>query len=227
MKILGLAAPFGHDGSAALMIDGKVIAAAEEERFTRKKHADGQLPVNAVKYCLKEAGISLSDIDCIAYPWSMKALRAQRFKYLLRTMFTRPARAFKKFFRNRKELRGQKKFIKDTLTAVDSNCTKKIPIRWVEHHIAHAASSYCFSGMKESALLTIDTGGEITATMLAKARGNKITKIKEIIAPDSLGAFYSTLTDYLGFRRGDGEYKVMGMAPYGDSEKFNFDYIVK
>ena len=225
MNILGIAAPFGHDHSAALLVDGKIVAAVEEERFTRKKHADGQRPVNSIKFCLKQAGLSPQDIDYIAYPWAYSALRDKRFEYFRRTIFTKPSRAYKKFFRNKKELEGQKSFINQTLKECGFDLNK-VKIEWVEHHLAHAASSFYFSGWDSAGILSVDAGGEITATLIGYARGKEIFKIKEIIAPDSLGCFYSTMTDYLGFRRNNGEYKVMGMAPYGNPEKINFDHII-
>ena len=225
MKILGLAAPFGHDASAAILVNGKIIAAAEEERFTRKKHAKDQCPINAVNYCLKTAGLNPNDIDLIAYPWSITALREKRWEYLRRTLLSNPSRAYKKFFRNNKEYRGQVNFIRETLktTGFDPN---KVKIEWVQHHLAHAASSYYLSSFKNAAILSIDGGGEITSTLIGAAEGKTMRKIKEIVAPDSLGNFYSTMTDYLGFDREDGEYKVMGMAPYGDAKKANFDHIL-
>jgi carbamoyltransferase len=224
MKILGIAAPFGHDHSAALLVDGKIAAAVEEERFTRKKHADGQLPINAVNFCLKQAGLRPSDIDYIAHPWSYEALREKRLEYFLRTIFTKPSRAYKKFFRNKRELKGQGEFIDKTLRACGFD-NSALKIKWVEHHLAHAASSFYFSGVKEAAVLSIDAGGEIVSTLLGFADQKGIFKVKEIIAPDSLGDFYATMTDYLGFERGDGEYKVMGMAPYGDSVKTSLRHI--
>ncbi len=225
MKILGIAAPFGHDSSAALIVDGKIVAAVEEERFTRKKHADGQFPINSVKYCLEVSGLKPDDIDYIAYPWALSALRRKRREYLFRTFKSRPSRAYKKFFRNKKELRDQINSINKALSPAGFDLNK-IKIKWVEHHLAHAASSFCLSGMDEAAYLSIDAGGEITSTLIGKAKDGKLTKIKEVVAPDSLGDFYATMTDYLGFRRGNGEYKVMGMAPYGDANKFNFDHII-
>ena len=225
MKILGLASPFGHDASAALIIDGKIVAAAEEERFTRNKHASGEMPVHAVSFCLKTAGIRPKDVDCVAYPWSVKALREKRWEHFKRTIFSSPSRAYKKFFRNQKEFKGQKNYINNCLKECGFD-VKKTRIEWVEHHLAHAASSFYPSGFSEAAILSVDGGGEITSTLLGMAGQQKITKIKEIVSPDSLGNFYATITDYLGFQREDGEYKVMGMAPYGDSRKVNLDHIV-
>lgn len=225
MNILGIAAPFGHDHSAVLLVDGKVVAAAEEERFVRKKHAIGYRPVNAVNFCLKQAGLKPSQIDHIAYPWSYDELRKKRFDYFRRTFRKDPSRAYKKFLRNKKELTNQKEFIEKTLLASGFDLTKA-KINWVGHHLAHVASSFYLSGFDEATVASIDGGGEIVATFLGKAKNNQIKVIKEIIAPDSLGNFYSTITDYLGFQRENGEYKVMGMAPYGNPDKVNFENII-
>ncbi len=225
MKILGIAAPFGHDHSAAILVDGKVVAAVEEERFTRKKHADGQLPINAIKFCLKAAQLSPEEIDYVAHPWSFQALRQRRLEYFRRTIFTKPSRAFKKCFRSRRELLGQEKFVKQTLKACGFD-VPKVKIKWVEHHLAHVASSFYFSGLKEAAVMSIDAGGEVVSTLLGYANEKGLFKIKEIISPDSLGEFYATMTDYLGFQKGDGEYKVMGMAPYGDGAKADLSHII-
>ncbi|MBN2120466.1 MAG: carbamoyltransferase [Candidatus Omnitrophica bacterium] len=226
MKILGLAAPFGHDPSATLVIDGKVVAAAEEERFTRQKHATGQRPLNAVKFCLSQAGLKPSDMDCVAFGWSFDILRQKRGEYFRRSLFKRPSRVYKKFFRNKKELSNQEKFIYSTLQDCGFDLSK-VKIHWVEHHLAHAASAFYLSGMSEAAVASIDAGGEITSTLLGYASNGSINKVKEIIAPDSLGLFYSTITEYLGFRRENGEYKVMGMAPYGDPQRISLDKIIR
>lgn len=225
MKVLGLAGPFSHDPSAALLIDGKVVAAVEEERFIRNKHAKDHCPVECVKYCLKTAGVKPSDIDAIAFPWSLKALRDKRLEYFFRIFPTNPSRAWKKFFRNEQECREQAGFIEKTLSLSGFGDVRP-RIHWIEHHLAHAASSFFLSGFWESAVLSIDGGGEITSTLIGSGLGHSIRKIKEIIAPDSLGNFYSTLTEYLGFEREDGEYKVMGMAPYGDAWKAKLDHIL-
>lgn len=225
MNILGLAAPFGHDASAALIINGKIVAAAEEERFTRRKHADGQLPVNAVNFCLRTAGLHPSQIDSVAFPWSIQPLLDKRWEHLLRAIGSKPSGALKKFFRPHKYFRSQKNFVNQTLKECGFDVTA-IKIEWVEHQLAHAASSLYLSGMKEAAVMSIDAGGEITCTMLGETVNGTIKKIKEVINTDSLGLFYATMTDYLGFDRGDGEYKVMGMAPYGDATRINFDHII-
>jgi carbamoyltransferase len=224
MKILGIASPFGHDSSAALLVDGRIVACAEEERFTRRKHAEGQMPVNAIRFCLSAGGLSPSQIDRVAYSWSFDALREKRWEYLARSWRTRPSRAFKKFLRNGRELANQRRFVSATLA--ECGFAPGAPVQWVEHHLAHAASSFYFSGFKEAAVLSIDGGGEISSTLIGAAGPDGIRKIKEIVSPDSLGDFYATLTDYLGFDRGDGEYKVMGMAPYGDPRRYDFSRLV-
>ncbi|MGE5279815.1 MAG: carbamoyltransferase [Deltaproteobacteria bacterium] len=228
MKILGLAAPFGHDASAALLVDGRIAAAAEEERFTRTKHARDQRPVHAVRYCLDAAGLKPQDIDLVAYPWSLDALRAGRWAYFARNAWANPSRTYKKCFRNAKEWRGQQDFVRRTLQETGFADAAFREVRWVEHHLAHAASSFYFSGARAAAVLSVDGGGEITSTLVARAaREGRIEKIKEIVAPDSLGNFYATMTDYLGFEREDGEYKVMGMAPFGDPSRVNLDHIIR
>ena len=225
MKILGIAAPFGHDHSAALLIDGKIVAAAEEERFSRNKHALGESPINAVKFCLQQGRVSPEEIDYIAYPWSISALKRKRFEYFKRTLFSDPSRAYKKFFRNKKEFNNQKRFLTTILKKAGFN-TAHVNIEWIEHHLAHASSAFYLSGFSEASIMSIDGGGEITATFLGESDNRRISTIKEIIAPDSLGNFYSTITDYLGFRRENGEYKVMGMAPYGNPKVIKFDDII-
>lgn len=224
MKILGLAAPFSHDAAAALVIDGKVVAAAEEERFTRIKH-EGRAPINSIDFCLKQAGIKPSEIDYVAFPWAIEPLRQYRWEYLSRTIWTKPSKGFKKFFRNQWEFDHRKDFVYRTLHECGFE-TDKVKVEWVEHQIAHAASAFYLSGMKEAAVLSIDAGGEITSTLMGYTENGEIKKIKEITSEDSLGNFYATMTDYLGFDRGEGEYKVMGMAPYGDPSKINFDHII-
>jgi len=225
MRILGIAAPFGHDASAAIIVDGKVVAAVEEERFSRRKHAKDECPHTSVKFCLKTAGLKPHDIDAVAFPWALSALRQKRWEYFFRTFISNPSRAYKKFFRNAKEYRGQAAFIAKTLH--ESGFGNHRPkIHWIEHHIAHAASSYFLSGFDKAAVLSIDGGGEITSTLIGCAKDATINKIKEIVAPDSLGNFYSTMTEYLGFEREDGEYKVMGMAPYGDADKISMSHII-
>ena len=225
MIILGIASPFIHDPSAAILVDGKIIAAADEERFIREKHAKGRLPLNAIKFCLDEAGIAPEDVDIVAYPWSFAAYLGKVGSYVRRTWRTRPSRAFKALYQAGRKYKERSGKLRNALKQAGID-TRKTKIRFVEHHIAHAASAYYFSGFQTSAIMTMDGTGEFTATMFAEGRNGKVKKIKEIVRPDSLGRFYSTITAYLGFQTTNGEYKVMGMAPYGDPGKVDFSHIV-
>lgn len=214
-----------HDPAAALIIDGKVVAAAEEERFIREKHAVNKLPINAVNYCLDFAGIKAGDIDYIAFPWSEKAYDRFKYRYFRRKFFSSPDRAVKAVLKAGKIRRDKHNIVEQICGKLGiSPCREKIV--FVEHHLSHIASAYYFSAMKNAALLSMDGSGEWTATLLAKARDGGIVTIKEICVPDSLGLFYGTLTEYLGFSSNDGEYKVMGMAPYGDAAKADLDDVV-
>jgi len=226
MVVLGIATPFSHDPSAALLIDGKIIALCDEERLIREKHAMERLPVNAIKFCLKKAGITPNDIDIVAYPWSFKAYQQKKWQFVRRTWKTRPAHAYKTILRARSRMKGKVGKLKKTLTASGID-PSKVKIELVEHHIAHASSAYHLSGFKDAAILSIDGAGEFTSTLFAYGKEGEIRKIKEIIYPDSLGLFYSTMTEYLGFEINDGEYKVMGMAPYGNQGLIDFSKIVK
>lgn len=226
MIILGIATPFSHDPSAALIIGGKIVALCDEERLIREKHAMERLPVNAVEFCLKKAGITPKDVDIVAYPWSFDAYQQKKWQFAKRTWRTRPAHAYKTILRTRSRMKGKLDKLNRTLAAsgIDS---AKVKIELVEHHIAHASSSYHLSGFKDAAILSVDGAGEFTSTLFAEGSDGEIKKIKEIIYPDSLGLFYSTMTEYLGFQINDGEYKVMGMAPYGNAEKVDFSKVIK
>ncbi|NQT06833.1 MAG: carbamoyltransferase [Candidatus Omnitrophica bacterium] len=225
MIILGIASPFVHDPSAAILVDGELIAAADEERFTRDKHARGKTPVNAVNFCLKTAGIRPEDVDYVAYPWSEAEYLKKLPAYVMRTWRTRPSRAFKSIYQTPRTFNLKRKKLYDTLRACGINIDTS-RIGFVGHHIAHVASSYYLSGFKEAALMSMDGTGEFTATLFGEGKGRDIKIIKEFIEPDSIGRFYSTVTAYLGFKVHNGEYKVMGMAPYGDPNKINMDKIL-
>lgn len=225
MIILGIATPFSHDPSAALLIDGKIVALCDEERLIREKHAMERLPVNAIRFCLDKAEITPGDVDIVAYPWSYKAYKEKMWLFFGRTWSTRPAHAYKTITRADSRKKGKLDKLKRTLkeSGIDPSRTR---IEFVEHHIAHASSSYHLSGFKDAAIMSIDGAGEFTSTLFAEGKNGRIRKIKEIIYPDSLGLFYSTMTEYLGFEINDGEYKVMGMAPYGNPQKVDFSKVV-
>ena len=226
MIVLGVATPFSHDPSAALLIDGSIAALCDEERLIREKHAMERLPVNAIRFCLRKAGIAPGDIDIVAYPWSLDAYNEKKWQFAKRTWRTRPAHAYKTLLRTRSRANAKIDKLNRTLLASGID-PAKVKTEFVEHHIAHASSCYHLSGFKDAAILSIDGAGEFTSTLFAEGREGEIKKIKEIIYPDSLGLFYSTMTEYLGFQINDGEYKVMGMAPYGDAGRIDFSKVIK
>ena len=214
MKILGLGSPFKHDPSAALVVDGVTIAAAEEERFNRRKHAVGDIPVNAARYCLEAGSVGIDEIDAIAFPWSPRSYRRDLLPYLKRTWRSRPSRAFKAVAARAHEVRWRSQHIARVVKAVGGS--RVPPVEWVDHHQAHAASCYYLTGWDRAAILTVDGSGEFASTFFAEGRDGDIHPIDRVISPDSLGFFYSTVTEYVGFDRHDGEFKTMGMSGYGD-----------
>ncbi|MFH1460600.1 MAG: carbamoyltransferase C-terminal domain-containing protein [Candidatus Omnitrophota bacterium] len=225
MKILGVGPSMFHDPAAALIIDGEVVAAAEEERFIREKHACNKLPIQAIKYCLDFAKITAEDIDVIAFPWSAQLYHQLKFNYFWRKILHSPDRAIKAIIKAKRICQAKALIVQNILQELKLDPIKT-KIMFVEHHLAHAASAYYCSGFKEASILSIDGSGEFTCTLLARADNKGINKLIQINVPDSLGLFYSTFTEYLGFRSNNGEYKLMGMAPYGNSEKINIDHIL-
>ena len=214
MYILGLSAYY-HDSAAALLKDGEIVAAAQEERFSRKKH-DARFPVNALNYCLAEAGISLAEVDRVAF-YDKPFLKFER---LLETYLAFAPRGFKSFRMAIPLWLREKLFQKDLLA---KELKKLAPeVNWLdrllfsEHHLSHAASAFFPSPFDEALVLTMDGVGEWATTSAAIGRGNGLEIFKEIHFPHSLGLLYSAFTYYLGFKVNSGEYKVMGLAPYGE-----------
>lgn len=226
MNILGIGAPFGHDPAAAILVDGRLVAAVEEERFTRVKHAPGAPAVNAIRYCLQAAGLQPSQVEHVAFPWSLAAYRRLQWTYARRNWRMRPDRTLKTLTRGTSSERHITQFIHRSLAAAGMDPAKP-RLHFVEHHVAHASSAYHLSGFPKAALVSLDAGGEIASTFFGVGEAGRITRLHEIAVPDSLGLFYSTITDYLGFDRNDGEYKVMGMAPYGNPARFDFSHIIR
>jgi carbamoyltransferase len=227
MIVLGLSGAVNHDASAALYINGKLIAAAEEERFLRDKHARGRMAYHATLFCIKQAGISPKDIDVVAFPYSEIDLKSPaRWHYAKRYWYA-PDRGLTAIFNgNRRYKRNHESVIKllDDL-GIGSDRVKFVP---VEHHLAHASSAYHLSGFKEkTAIIGIDGKGEYATTFFGYGENGKIHKIKEFYDPDSLGGMYGALTEFLGFEMLDGEFKVMGMAPYGDATRFDFSQLIE
>ncbi len=227
LTILGLSGALTHDPSAALYIDGKLVAAAEEERFVRDKHAKNRMPYESARFCLEFAGIKPGDVDAVAIPFAPISLAEKaRWHYAKRYWYA-PDRALDVLFAGNRRFKRYKKRIEWCLLQLGFDL-KKIEIVPVEHHLTHAASAYFCSGFKEkTAILGIDGKGEYATTFFGVGENGKIRKIKEFYDPDSLGGLYGALTEYLGFEMLDGEYKVMGMAPYGDPTRYDFSRLAK
>ncbi len=220
MKILGLSA-FYHDSAACLVIDGKIIAAAQEERFTRKKH-DAGFPAQAVAYCLAEAGIEASELDYVVF-YDKPFLKFER---LLETYLAFAPRGFQSFVTSLPIWLKDKLFQKSLIAKVlneqfGGGIDWTTRLLFSEHHLSHAASAFFPSPFEEAAVLTMDGVGEWTTTSLAIGRGNDLAVHKEIQFPHSLGLLYSAITYYTGFKVNSGEYKVMGLAPYGEPKYAN------
>ncbi|HEY4326496.1 MAG TPA: carbamoyltransferase [Mucilaginibacter sp.] len=209
--ILGISA-FYHDSAAALIIDGEIIAAAEEERFTRIKH-DASFPENAIKYVLEEGGITYGDVTVISF-YDKPMLKFER---LLETYHAFAPKGLISFVKAVPVWLKDKLFIRKLIRKrMNISAKAKIPILFPEHHLSHAASAFYPSPFDEAAILTIDGVGEWATTTISYGRGNQITVLKELHFPHSVGLLYSAFTYYLGFKVNSGEYKLMGLAPYGD-----------
>jgi len=215
MNILGISAYY-HDAAACLVRDGEIIAAAQEERFTRKKH-DAEFPIHAIGYCLEEAGIKPHEVDHVVF-YDKPFLKFER---LLETYLAYAPRGFKSFATSLPVWLKDKLFQKSVISKAFKDLWGK-EIDWSErllfseHHLSHAASAFFPSPFEEAAVLTMDGVGEWTTTSLAIGKGNQLSVMKEIQFPHSIGLLYSAFTYYTGFRVNSGEYKVMGLAPYGE-----------
>ena len=225
MIVLGLGGAVGHDPAAARVIDGTAIAAADEERFNRDKHAKGLQAELATKFCLKHAGLKPSDIQVVAYPFAPISLFSPaRWHYAARHWYA-PDRALVALLNGNRRYRRNVSQVFAMLERVGID-PRKIKFVPVEHHLAHASSAYHLSGYKDAAIMSIDGVGEYCTTWFGHGIGGDIQPIKEFYAPDSLGGFYGAVTEFLGFEMLDGEFKVMGMAPYGDATKFDLRDLV-
>jgi len=213
MRILGISAYY-HDSAAALVRDGEIIAAAQEERFTRKKH-DSSFPARAVEYCLAEDKTTLDDVDHIVFydkPFV-------KFERLLETYLAFAPRGLRSFQMAVplwiREKLFQKKLLNDELKSFAKSNNSGDKLLFTEHHLSHAASAFFPSPFEEALILTMDGVGEWATTSVAVGRGNQLEIIREIHFPHSLGLLYSAFTYYTGFKVNSGEYKLMGLAPYG------------
>jgi carbamoyltransferase len=213
MRILGTSA-FYHDSAAALLVDGRIVAAAQEERFTRKKQ-DARFPISAIGYCLEEGGITLDDVDYVAF-YEKPFIKFER---LLEAYVAFAPRGFQSFSTAIpvwiREKLFQKNIIRDELKKLAPDFDWKNKLLFTEHHVSHAASAFYASPFEEAAILTMDGVGEWCTGSTAIGRGKDLKILKELHFPHSLGLLYSAVTYYLGFKVNSGEYKVMGLAPYG------------
>ena len=215
MYILGISA-FYHDSAACLLEDGEIIAAAQEERFTRKKH-DAGFPHHAIQYCLKQAGIPASQIDNVVFYEKPFV----KFERLLETYFAFAPKGFMSFAKAmpvwiKDKLFQKSVLIRELKSTLDEDVNWRERLLFSEHHLSHAASAYYPSPFESAAVLTLDGVGEWTTTSLAIGKGCDLKVVKEIHFPHSLGLLYSAFTYYTGFKVNSGEYKVMGLAPYGE-----------
>ena len=214
MKILGISS-FYHDSAASIVVDNKIIACTQEERFTRDKHTP-DFPINSIKYCLEETGLTLRELDAIVF-YDKPIVKFER---LISTFYAVAPRGIIPFLKSipiwLKEKLFLRKLIFDNLTEIEPTIKKKdVNLLFTEHHISHAASAFYPSNFKESAILTIDGVGEWCTASICVGEGKNIKILKELYFPHSVGLLYSAFTYYLGFRVNSGEYKLMGLAPYG------------
>lgn len=215
MVILGISS-FCHDSAAAIIRDQEIIAAAQEERFTRKKH-DPSFPINAVSYCLEEAGIDLGQVEAIAF-YDKPLLKFER---LLETYYGFVPKGVQSFIRSMPVWLKEKMFIKREIKDQLKNLPgyhKSLKILFPEHHLSHAASAFYPSPFEEAAILTLDGVGEWATASICYGNGKTIEIKKELQFPHSIGLLYSAVTYFLGFRVNSGEYKLMGLAPYGNPD---------
>ncbi|MBI5428625.1 MAG: carbamoyltransferase [Nitrospinae bacterium] len=206
MNILGISA-FYHDSAACLVVDGEIVAAAQEERFTRKKH-DQDFPFRAVEYCLKEGGIAAKDLNFVGF-YDKPFIKFER---ILETYLSVAPKGLRSY------LKALPPWLKEKLWTrrnIRENLGYGGPVLFAEHHESHAASAFFPSPFEEAVVLTMDGVGEWATASICAGRGNRVEMLKELRFPHSLGLLYSAFTYYLGFKVNSGEYKVMGLAPYG------------
>jgi carbamoyltransferase len=220
MLILGISA-FFHDSAAAIILDGRVVAAAQEERFTRIKH-DAGFPVQAIRYCLGAAGATIDDLDAVVF-YDKPMLKLER---ILESYHSKAPRGLGSFLRWMpgwmKQKMMLKNVIRDELAALGMKDRRRLKLLFTEHHLSHAASAFYLSPYSAAAILTIDGVGEWATTSIGLGQGKDIRFLREIRYPHSLGLLYSAFTYYCGFKVNSGEYKLMGLAPYGNEESERF-----
>ena len=227
MIVLGLSGALQHDPSAALLIDGETVAAAEEERFIRDKHAKNRLPMEAARFCLEYAGITPEQVDYVAFPFAPISLFSPARWHFARRYWYAPDRALDALLNGNRRYRRHRRNVLAFGESLGINWsrTEFVP---VEHHLAHASSAYHLADFDDKcAILGVDGKGEYATTFFGYGEGGRIHRIKEYYDPDSLGGVYGAITEYLGFEMLDGEYKVMGMAPYGDPDRYDLSRLIR
>ncbi len=226
--VLGLSGALGHDPSAALYIGPRLVAAAEEERFVRDKHAKNRMPLESARFCLRFAGIEPRDVHVVAIPFAPIPLtRAARWHYAARHWYA-PDRALDALLNGNRRYRRYRDRIFALLRELGID-PQRVEFHPVEHHLAHASSAYHLSGFDMNgrvAIMGVDGKGEYATTFFGYGENGRIHRVREFHDPDSLGGLYGALTEYLGFEMLDGEYKVMGMAPYGDPGRYDFSRLL-
>lgn len=225
MKILGVSA-FYHDSAAAIILDGEIIAAAQEERFTRIKNTS-DFPSNAIKYCLKEANICIDQLDAVVF-YDKPYLKFER---LIKTHLYFAPKGFKQFLIASRDwiqnkINFKRKLVKH-LFDIEPFDKNRVKLLFSEHHLSHSASTFFTSNFKESAILTIDGVGEWATATISKGHDNNITLLNEMRFPHSVGLLYSCFTYFLGFKVNSGEYKLMGLAPYGNIESYECKLFIR
>lgn len=221
-NILGISA-FYHDSAAALLRDGEIIAAVQEERFSRRKN-DENFPNAAIAYCLREGKVRAEELDAVVF-YDKPILK---FSRMLETFLTVAPRGLGTFVRTLPNWLGERLDLKATIRE-QLELPKDVPILFTAHHQAHAASAFFPSPFPEAAILTIDGVGEYATTTIGEGKGREIRLLRELRFPHSLGLLYSTFTAYCGFRVNSGEYKLMGMAPYGEPrfERAIYEHLIE
>lgn len=213
MRLLGLSAYY-HDSAAALIVDGTIVAAAQEERFTRRKQ-DAAFPSHAIDYCMEAGGLRLSELDAVVF-YDKPFIKFER---ILETYLAFAPQGLKSFSRSLpawvKEKLFQKQLIRRELRQIDPDFPTRGGLLLAVHHQSHAASAFYPSPFEEALVITLDGVGEWTSGSIAIGKGNRLTVLKEMHFPHSLGLLYSAFTQYCGFQVNSGEYKLMGLAPYG------------
>ena len=224
---LGLAGAVGHDPAAALFRDGELVAAVEEERLIRRRHANGESPYLAARHCLQAAGIRGADVDRVAIPFApINLFNKARWHFAYRHWYA-PDRAIDSVLNGNRRYRRYRHELQEFLDKLHIP-RDRVDIVSVQHQLAHASAAVHLNELPgKTPVFCVDSKGEYSNIFLGYSEGGEIKRIKEFYNPDSLSGMYSALTDYLGFEILDGEFKVMGIAPFGDPNKYDLSSLAR